>query len=464
MEPFKDIEKYCQTVCNQIRWKRAKEFVSKEIENHLVDQRDAYIFDGDEENFATEKAIMQMGDPISIGEELDKTHKPKPQWGMLAIVGVMILIGALANYYISTDSRYMGNPANANFSIIPYILALVLLVSCYMADFRIFAKYPKILYGIVLAISIIGLMSENEINGQKVWVVWSFVIAIPQLNLIYPLVYALFIYSMKSKGLKGIFYCGLAYLPFIVILLITPTFSGMFFYSIISVTLLCFTINRGWFGCNKNIGLMVVLIPTVCGFIASVQTLVFGSAFRAERFRVLINPEQNDSYVYTRTQEMIKGSKFIGEGVLSEEWVSSFGYFPDYSLTDLTFRFGFLLTYIIIALVFLFAVIGISKALKEKSMLGSLVTLSIILIFTLQAVLYILGSLGRGYIGSFTLPFIAKGNVALCINAALIGFMLSVFRTGEIFMDYSKFSKNNDFKINTKRVVYENGKLIVNFK
>ncbi len=38
MEPSNRIKNYCDTVCDQMRWKKAKAMVSKEIENHLLDQ------------------------------------------------------------------------------------------------------------------------------------------------------------------------------------------------------------------------------------------------------------------------------------------------------------------------------------------------------------------------------------------------------------------------------------------
>ncbi len=467
MEPVKDIEKYCLVVCDQIRWKSAKEFVLKEIENHLIDQRDAYIFDGDDEIMATEKAIVQMGDPVSIGEELDKTHKPKPQWGMLAIVGMMMLIGSIVNYYFSIDFNYESN--RYSYSILPHIFAVAVLVACYMIDFRIFGKFPKTIYGVVLFVSFIGLLSKNEVNGRLIWSVSPINIPITSLNLIFPLVYALFIYSMKGKGLKGIIYCGIAYLPFALILCIAPTISGLFFYTIIALIVLCFCISRGWFGCNKRQGVLLVLIPTCITFIAIFIQLITDLGFRGYRFRAFLNPNDDTSgynFVYIHTQELIKASNFIGEGVLPETFnsFSGLGFLLDYSLILVGFRFGLFVVYLILLLVIMFATIGISKAIKEKSMLGSLITLSVILTFALQSALYIICSYSNAYIGSFSLPFIAKGNEALLINAALVGFMLSVFRTGEVFMDYSKYSRTNEIKINTKRVVYENGKLIVNFK
>ena len=84
MLPVNKIHEFSKIVCGQIRWKRAHPVIMEEIENHIVDQRDAYIANGADETEATANAITQMGDPVDIGNQFDRTHRPKPQWGMIS--------------------------------------------------------------------------------------------------------------------------------------------------------------------------------------------------------------------------------------------------------------------------------------------------------------------------------------------------------------------------------------------
>lgn len=95
--------------------------------------------------------------------------------------------------------------------------------------------------------------------------------------------------------------------------------------------------------------------------------------------------------------------------------------------------------------------------LKQKSVLGSFVALSIIITFVLQMVLAIFDNLGYGLVSSLAMPFIVYGKSGLFINDALAGFMLSVFRTGEIF-------KDNFVKKTTPFILYKDGKLIIDLK
>ena len=133
----------------------------------------------------------------------------------------------------------------------------------------------------------------------------------------------------------------------------------------------------------------------------------------------------------------------------------------DFSLVFLIHRFGFIALLGIVLLIGIFCTAGVGKALREKSVLGSLIALAVMLTFTLQAVCYIASNLGYGFIVSMSLPFISYGNCALFINSALIGFMLSVFRTGEFVQDVSVKSTP---KSNRAIFSYEDGKLIINFK
>ena len=77
------IRTYLETAGEQIRWERARRVVIPELRQHLEDQRDAFAAEGQEE--AERLAVEEMGDPVSVGAELDRIHRPKPQCGLLAL-------------------------------------------------------------------------------------------------------------------------------------------------------------------------------------------------------------------------------------------------------------------------------------------------------------------------------------------------------------------------------------------
>lgn len=79
MSECNTIQAYLDAVAEQIRWKRAKPVVLSELERHLEDQRDTFASEGCAN--AEQLAVEEMGDPVSVGAELDRIHRPKPQWG-----------------------------------------------------------------------------------------------------------------------------------------------------------------------------------------------------------------------------------------------------------------------------------------------------------------------------------------------------------------------------------------------
>ena len=66
---YNTIRAYLDAVGEQIRWKRAKPAVLGELEQHLEDQRETFASEGCAN--AEQMAVEEMGDPVSVGTELD---------------------------------------------------------------------------------------------------------------------------------------------------------------------------------------------------------------------------------------------------------------------------------------------------------------------------------------------------------------------------------------------------------
>ena len=71
-----DKKKYIQTVTEQIRCKRALPLVTKELEGHIEDQKSDYMKAGMNVEEAEEAAVLEMGDPVEVGVEMDRIHRP----------------------------------------------------------------------------------------------------------------------------------------------------------------------------------------------------------------------------------------------------------------------------------------------------------------------------------------------------------------------------------------------------
>lgn len=163
--------RYAEKVCEQIRWKKAHPAVAQEIEDHLTDQKNAYLAAGDSESIAEEKALLQMGDPVSVGAALDQTHKPAPQWGIIGLVLLLFVLGGIIQVLL-LKTIPVGNDALATrsaqvlFVFLP--LSLATFVGMYFLDFSFFGKHP---YVLPLGLLMVDLAAQlfGEFYGGKRW-------------------------------------------------------------------------------------------------------------------------------------------------------------------------------------------------------------------------------------------------------------------------------------------------------
>ena len=80
------IEEYLTEIKNQIRDKKAREFASNELKAHIEDRAEGLQKKGMDHDSAVFQAVEEMGDPVSVGVELDRVHRPRLEWKFLLYV------------------------------------------------------------------------------------------------------------------------------------------------------------------------------------------------------------------------------------------------------------------------------------------------------------------------------------------------------------------------------------------
>lgn len=53
------------------------------------------------EEEAEAAAVDEMGDPVAIGAELDRIHRPQMPWKMIGLIVMLSIIGVLLQYLIT---------------------------------------------------------------------------------------------------------------------------------------------------------------------------------------------------------------------------------------------------------------------------------------------------------------------------------------------------------------------------
>ena len=99
---------YLDAVEAQIRWKRARTVSARELETHLEDQQEEFLAEGHPPEEAERLAVEDMGDPVAVGADLDRLHRPRPQWGMLGLTLALLLVGGWLRYALTRAGAQIG--------------------------------------------------------------------------------------------------------------------------------------------------------------------------------------------------------------------------------------------------------------------------------------------------------------------------------------------------------------------
>ena len=156
MEKRDTIQSYLDTVAEQIRWRRARPVVVWELAQHLEDQRDAFAAEGHAD--AEAMAVAETGDPVSVGADLDRMHRPKPQWGLLALATLLALAGTVLRVWLTADWAAYYMDANPHKAALAFLLGCGALLVGYFLDYGKLGRRSGWIYLGALVISFLLLV------------------------------------------------------------------------------------------------------------------------------------------------------------------------------------------------------------------------------------------------------------------------------------------------------------------
>ncbi|MDD4170357.1 MAG: FtsW/RodA/SpoVE family cell cycle protein [Desulfotomaculaceae bacterium] len=426
-------QEFLQSVCQQIRFKGIHENITNELSDHIDDQKNEYIKQGFDEEAAFLKAVEQMGDPVLVGKQLDKAHRPKIEWSILSLAAILVVAGGFVQYFLSgvnADNSYVFS----HFLIYaPAGIAAFTLI--YFFDYTLLGRYPKVVYLLLFTFTIVGFLFFNRVNGSYTHVYYSALLFIPA--------FAGIVYDFRSKGYLGIIASGLFYAGAAYICLLASKFTGLILLTVSCLIILTVAIKKGFFGSNKLVGLAIAYIPVI---ISLVLTILTAPPYLRNRLAHIVNPELDplgSGYIPLMVKRLIASSQPFGEAVLdgniadiSIASVSIEQLLPnwatDFSLTYIIARLGYVAGLVIIAVMLILIARMFFSVMKQKNAYGYLVSLSACLAITGQVVLYILSNIGVITPFSVTLPFISFGGMGFVVNMILVGLLLSVYRLTDL--------------------------------
>ena len=97
---MKVIQDYLSRVLEQIRVKKIRPIIRRELEDHLLLQTKAYRDQGMEEEQAQRQAVADMGDPVMLGKQLDGVHRPLWDIPMLVYALLVVALGLVIQFLL----------------------------------------------------------------------------------------------------------------------------------------------------------------------------------------------------------------------------------------------------------------------------------------------------------------------------------------------------------------------------
>lgn len=440
-----ELREYLDAVTQQIRCRQARPMVEEEIRRHIEDQAEAFCCEGMNRQEAQEAAIREMGDPVEAGALLDRVHRPRMEWSVLVLVGIMSAVGLLLQYLFvyRCGLEGSGDYFVKQLGYTAFGFCCMLLV--YRLDYTLLARWA-VPIGVILLL-VLFLMSYGPLEHmlpyahKRLWIYALSLLCIP--------VYAGILFYFRDAGYLNLFFC-LAILVFSVwVVMGAGSGAALLQIYLIPLVMLCAAVGRGWFRVKRGramtaiLGIAVVLPAAGMGMRLLLDV---GVSYRLTRVKILLgmsmgDPTIREHMVYEQwLGSLIKEFKMIGQAEFPKGNMLIHMQ-NDYVVTGLFAYYGILAGVLLLLLVGFFLLRMFRVAGKQKNQLGFMVGLSCAMIFAFQSVIYIFSNLRGGFVAQMNMPFLSYGFTCTMTNFILMGIFLSVHR-GEMITEEKKIRRS----------------------
>lgn len=436
-----NIKQYLESVVAHIRSKEAKVYVEAELAKHMEHSKMAWMTKGYTETDAEDKAASEMGSPIELGKSLNKVHKPKIDWLLLSLfIGILFLsfLPILALHQPQYDYRF-GHmiPLFLSNHILHIILGFVVAIGLMYFDYRKFAQWGYIFYGIAsLFIIFLYVFHNTQINGEVMFEIGSLKLQVWMAIPLYFIAWSALFTKETFALWQGIVLVSLSFLLFSYI----ANLSALFIYSVLVGVLFMYS----KFSRKQKVivvgAMSTLLISYIIFMWLSYQNGIIEN-YQIARLLGYLNPlayAEDAGYMYVLLSDLLQGAKWFGSGT---------SHTIPTAHTDLVFghliqSYGLALALGIVIILSLFVIRFIRISLMTKHSFGRLLIIGCITIFSTQFIYTVAMTLGVVPIVSLSLPFLSYGFMPTVLNSFLLGLVLSVYRRKNFIQDVS-FSKLN---------------------
>lgn len=445
------IKEFLENVCNQIKYKPIREDISEELNLHLEEQKEEYIKEGFGEKTAEEKAVLNMGEAEEIGKKLNKIHKPKFDWVLFLLIGILIGFGFLTTIIKVNRSGSEGNYLEKHIMFLG--VGFITCIGIYFFDYRKILNHYKLIYVISSIVLIItNLFGRRHLGIKFLWIGGMFY---PNnfCMLLYIISFVGFIKNLNSKIVNisigkynvklRVDILNLVVLSAISIILLksvgTLSIIMILFlsYIIISVFYILNLSNRKivllkFGGAIVICGMIFIGFCIANGNIEYIQQRLAGTYNYESDLRgngwvgKLINDTLDNSNTFSGIDYIVEDEEWYN--TIKDFWASN----NSFALLSIISSYGTIYASIIIGVIIMFAIKLIIDCKKIKEQQGRLLIVGFSSFILLQAIFNILMNFNLIPVTGLSLPFISYGINELLVNMIMVTFILSIYRRKDI--------------------------------
>lgn len=369
---------------------------------------------------------------IKVIGKSGENKKNSLDFGMLLTIIILLCLGLIM---VSSASSYHALTTYNNSSYLltrQLIFALAGVIAMFVisrVDYRIFAKWSYVFYGIslLLLIAVLTPLGVTR-NGATRWLGFGALIFQPSeiMKIALVLITATYISKnyKKMDNIKGYLVPALFLIAVMGVMFLQKHMSGTLVMVIASFSII--------FASGIKVKVKYIIALVLVGGIA-VAGFIIAEPFRLQRILSFTNPEEDikgGNWQAAQSLYAIGSGGIFGRGLGQSR--QKYLWLPeaqnDFIFSVLGEELGLVGTTAVLALFAFFIYRGYRIAINSRDMLGSLIATGITSVFALQIIVNIAVVTCTMPVTGMPLPFFSYGGTALFINLCAMGMLLSVSR------------------------------------
>ncbi|MCC8026793.1 MAG: permease prefix domain 1-containing protein [Clostridium sp.] len=447
-----EMREYLDTVSGQIRNKKAKQAVEEEMRRHIEDQAQALAQSGMEPEEALSEAVRQMGNPVEVGIEMDRIHRPRNNWKLLGGVAVLSLLGLLVQYHCiyrfgprELAFVRMGEEAFARQCVFT-LMGLAVMTFLYLCDYTIFSRYGKLIGFVFLgAVALAcGLDLIPVLNGGHSYIKTIMYLFIP--------IYGGILYSYRARAYRGIV-CAVLWLAaaaYVAFYLIGGGIGITVNVIAVCSLMLAMALFKNWYKVRHRFA--PVLVIGGLWLVTCILTVMGMQEYQLMRLKVMLKPAygQAKGFQSAVTREILGRLNLVGgmqtgaPGLEGTPMRLLPGAQYDYVILQAASTWGALAAVLIALLLALLLLYLFFMVKGQNNQLGQMIGYGSVLVLALETAGNLLYNMGFVLLSTAGLPFFSYGRCHTLAVYGLLGILLSIYRYRNLIWEKAENREDRD--------------------